>query len=62
MTQAIEYEDYLLEIRRYTQSLIPKTQVRCDSNAFLSDHGYNGATVVFHNRLIPGLQNREIAP
>jgi hypothetical protein len=42
---------HLLEIRRYAQSLIPQPQVRCNGDTVFAHHGYDGATVIFHDRL-----------
>ncbi|KAJ7786596.1 hypothetical protein B0H16DRAFT_1657840 [Mycena metata] len=42
---------HLLEVRRDTEGLITQTQVRGNGDTVFADHGYDGATVVVHNRL-----------
>ena len=41
----------LLKVTPNRQGLIAQPQIRRDGNTVLSRHGYNGATVVLHDRL-----------
>ena len=45
-------ETHLLKIRRNTQRLNTNPQVRGNGDTILAYHGYDGATVELHNRLL----------
>ena len=42
---------YPLEVRWYAESLVPQAQVRGNGDTILAHHGYDGATVILHDRL-----------